>query len=61
MSSESSAPAKDNVIDCVSESRHDKWQLSLQVDVVPLMQMAAFPLPITAFRLFVQQYNEVCA
>lgn len=48
------------VIDTVSECKHNKWQLSFEVNVVPLMQMVAFPLSITAFRLLVQQYNELC-
>lgn len=48
------------VIDTESEFKHNKWQLSFEVNVVPLMQMVAFPLPITAFRLLVQQYNELC-
>lgn len=39
-----------------SECKHNKWQLSY---VVPLMQMVAFPLHITSFRLLVQPHNEL--
>lgn len=48
------------VIAMESECKYNKWQLSFEVNVVPLMQMVAFPLPITAFRLLVQQHNELC-
>lgn len=49
------------VIATESECKYNKWQLSFEVNVVTLMQMAAFPLPITAFSLLVQQYNELYA
>lgn len=47
-------------IACESECKYNKWQVSFEVNVVPLMQMVAFPLPIIAFILLVQQYNELC-
>lgn len=49
------------VIATKSECKYNKWQLSFELNVASLMQMAAFPLPITAFRLLVQRYNELCA
>lgn len=46
------------VIAAESECKSNKWQLFFEVNVDPLMQMVAFPLPIS---LLVQQYNELCS
>lgn len=51
--------AESHVIAPASECKHNKWHLSFEVNVVLWMQMVAFPLPITAFRLLVQLYNDV--